>query len=292
LAQSSKTPNELWVDVTRKYFPTFKEFYGTEQEMLEYGLGFQQIYGSFEEAFYEFFSLSEFCLSLRTIKDDFVKLVMITSIIEKLNSKQPYITFSQWLSQRKKGSELENEHINKIWNEYNKIYGCSGKFRTYFQKYLNQKEQIELLTTLLISDTVNGNLEFVPFLCYDKKTCSQFVTHCKIGHVFANCPAFNNKKLVKDGIREFAEFLYNLRNKFVHDAHIFHLTELCFGEPAWLFTYIPYEFKYIKRPSYSGMVVLRLTVTDLENKLLRDFKKLLSSFIGIRKQYLNRTAIS
>lgn len=280
MTKSEKSANELWIENVKRYFPTFKEIYDSEKEMLDYGLGFQQIYKSFEKAFFELFSLSEFYLVFRIIENDFLKLVMITSIIEKLSSKKDYVTFSQWLSQMKKNGLEDNTSL--LWNEYNKKYGCSGKFRSYFQNYLSEKEQIELLTTIQVFDLVDGKNELVPLFCYDKNACGSKVSQCNMGYVFANCTALNNKKLAKDGIKEFSEFLYSLRNEFVHDAHIFHFSEKLSGETVPFFTYIPYEFRYLKRPFYSGIVTLRLTVADLERKLSRDFKKLLRNYIKMR----------
>jgi hypothetical protein len=157
--------------------------------MLDYGLGFQQIYNSFEKAFFELFSLSEFYLVFRTIENDFLKLVMITSIIEKLSSKKDYVTFSQWLSKMKKNEPID--FTNLLWNEYNKIYGCSGKFRRYFQNYLSEKEQIELLTTIQVFDLIDEKSELIPLFCYDKNTCSDKVNLCNRGYVFDNCTAYH-----------------------------------------------------------------------------------------------------
>jgi hypothetical protein len=280
MAKSEKTTDELWIENVKKYFPTFKEIYDSEKEMLDFGLGFQRIYETFEKAFSELFSLSEFYLVFKTVENDFLKLVMMSSIIEKLSSKKDYITFSQWLSQTKR-NDIEN-NTNLLLNEYNKTYGCSGKFRSYFQNYLSEKEQIELLTTIQVFESVNGKDELVPLFCYDKNACSDKVNLCNRGYVFVNCTALNKKKIAREGIKEFSDFLYSLRNKFVHDAHVFYFSEKASEEPIPFFTYIPYEFKHIKKPSYSGMVVLKLTVADLEKKLNRDFKKLLTNYIKMR----------
>ena len=93
MPQSQKTSEELLIDPIKKYFPLFKEIYDSEQEMLNYAIGFQEVYQAADRAFYELFSLSEFVLVWKRIEDDFLKLIMITSIIEKLNSREIMLPF-------------------------------------------------------------------------------------------------------------------------------------------------------------------------------------------------------
>jgi len=47
---------------------------------------------------------------------------MLTSIIEKLNSKEDYLTFPEWISKENKKEELKKRGLS-LWDEYNKIYG-------------------------------------------------------------------------------------------------------------------------------------------------------------------------
>lgn len=280
--QTDKTADELWIDTIKKYYPTFNKIFQSEQDLIDCSLGFRQIYKDNGEAMFEFFSLSEYMLVLNSIKDDFVKLIMVTSVIKKLNSKKEYMTFTQWLSQRKQTEKQEN--INKLWNDYNIDFGCSGKFRKYFQN-LKEQEQVELLTTIQFFQNVNGNNEPVPLFCYDNKDCSDKVNLCVMGYVFPNCPVLNDKKRLNDSIKELSEFLYTLRNRFVHDAVMPHFSESSHENTVIpLLHYIPYEFKYISQPNYSGNVWLRLRASDLENKVRRDFKSLLLNFIKTRKE--------
>jgi hypothetical protein len=279
---------ELWMTMGKRYFPLFHEIYESEEEIVKIGLGFQQMYKHFGKAFYEFYTISEYYRTMKSMKADFVRLVMVTSLIEKLNSTKDYITFSEWIA-KKQGTQKIDSNYNALLDEYNQTYGSSGKFRLFFQKYLSEKEQTELLTSVLVLESTPDGLsirEFVPLFCYRKELCYDNAVHCKIGQIVSNCPAIRDKKILKDGIREFAEFLYQIRNKFVHNAVVYNLPELASKELEWQFTYIPYKFKYIKSPPfYNDYVLFRIAFFDIEKIFERNFKKLLKNYIeGRRKE--------
>ena len=285
MSKQKKTPEEFCEDFVKRYFRLFNEIYGSEKEMLQYCIKFQQIYKTPRRAFEEFLTLSEFCRAMKLMKIDFIKVIMITSIIEKLSSKEDYIEFLEWVSKKEKEGTLTCRDIKKVWNEYNKDFGCSWKFRSFFRDYLTKREQLELLISVSYYVRIDDNRSpsLVPLFCYDKKVCKPKKLVCAFGFIDENCPAFKDEKILKDGIKEFADFLYNLRNRFVHDAHMFGLSEEAFGNTALLVTYVPYKFRYIKRPLYNGNVVLRLSGKKLEEILDRNFNKLLSKHIAMRK---------
>lgn len=296
-----KTPQEVLEEFVKKDFLFFKEIYSSEEEMLEYGFKFKQIFTTFERAFDEFYNISEFYRALKligsnndtkseTIADffkpkknrvDFIKLIMIISLIEKLSSGKDFIEFSEWI----KLNKLENEKVLRAWNKYNKEHGCSHKFRNFFQNedYLTKKEQLALLRSVSYYVSNNDNsLTDVPLFCYDAPKCGKRRFGCKFV-ADEECAALNNGKVLKDGIKEFANFLYEMRNKFVHDASMISLSEEFMGETSYLYDYIPYRLRYLKRPSYKGFVGLKLSAQNLENILNRNFKKLLDNYIEIRK---------
>lgn len=285
MSKQEKTPKESCEYLVRRYFRIFAEVYSSEKEMLQYCLKFQQIHKTLKRAFEEFFTLSEFYRAMKLMKSDFTKVIMITSIIEKLSSKEDFIEFSEWVSKKEKEDTLRCRGIQKVWNEYKKDFGCSGKFRSFFRDYLTEREQLELLVSVSYYVRIddNGSPSLVPLFCYDRKVCKPKKHVCAFGFVDENCPAFKDEKILKNGIKEFADFLYNLRNRFVHAAHMFGLSGEAFGTTALLATYVPYKFRYIKRPSYNGNVVLRLSGKKLEEILNRNFKELLSDYITMRK---------
>jgi len=293
----NESPEEKWKNVVEEQFPYFKEIYNSEDEMLNYGLKFQQTYKEYMKAFDEFFGISEFFRVIQLLtkskneskkdswtyhyekREDALSLIMMISLIEKLCSEKDFVPFHEWI--REKG--LECGKIRKIWEEYNKDFGCSHKFRNFFagQEYLEIGEQIKLLRSIryFVKDK-DSKTAFMPMFCYDDARCK--IEYClTLDNV--KCPAFKNGKLRKDGLKEFAKFLYTLRNRFVHDAHLFRLSE----ESAQLGTsyvgdYISYEFCYIKKPPYAGAVMLNLSPFDLKKILDKNFKKLLDNYIKAR----------
>lgn len=285
MSRENKTPKEFCEDFVKRYFRFFNEVYNSEEEILDYCLRFQKIHKTLKRAFEEFFTLSEFYRVLRRMKNDFIKLIMITSIIEKLSSKKDFMDFSGWVSEKKKDEKLRGKTIEKVWEEYNKDFGCSGKFRRFFQnpEYLSKTEQIALLKSICyFIRTDDNSMSLVPLFCYNKEVCGPRNHGCMFDSD-ANCPAFEEEKILKKGIQEFASFLYSLRNRFVHDAHMFGLSSEDLGTTSFLLSYVPYKFRYIKRPLYKGSVVLRLSGEKLEEILNRNFKKLLNEYIAKRE---------
>lgn len=283
MSEQKKTPEGHCEDFVRRYFRFFNEVYSSDREMLQYCLKFQQIYQPLKRAFDEFYSLSEFYRAMKLMKTDFIKLIMITSIIEKLSSKKDFVEFGDWVSKRRKRNMIGSESIEKVWQEYNKDFGCSGKFRRFFQNpdYLSKTEQMALLKSVcyLVEDD-NNSKSLVPLFCYNKNVCGPRNYGCRYDS--ENCPAYKEERILKKGIKEFADFLYNLRNRFVHDAHMFGLSREVLGTTSDFFTYVPYTFRHIRRPSYNGFVVMRLTGKKLEEILNRNFEKLLDGYIDTR----------
>ena len=285
MSKKKKTPKEFCEDLVKKDFRFFKDVYDSEKEMLEYCLKFQKIHKPLWRAFEEFFSLSEFYRAMKMMKNDFIKLLMITSLIEKLSSKKDFTEFSEWVSEKEKEGMLEGKRIQKIWEEYNEDFGCSGKFRRFFlnPEYLSKKEQITLLKSIcyfLRND--DSSIFLVPLFCYSKKVCGLKDHGCEY-ESYTECSAFREEKILKKGIKEFANFLYNLRNKFIHDAHLFGLSSEIMGTTSFSLYYVPYKFRYIKRPSYKRRVVIRLSGKKLEEILNRNLKKLLNTYIAMRE---------
>lgn len=305
-----KTPQEVLDEFVKTHFPFFKEIYDSEGEMLEYGLKFKQIFTTFERAFNEFYTISEFYRALKLIgsnynaksetiadlltleksKTDFVRLIMIISLIEKLSSGKDFIEFSEWT----KLNRLENEKVLTAWNTYNKEHGCSHKFRNFFQNedYLTKSEQLALLRSVsYYVRNKDKTLTEVPLFCHDAPKCGKKRFGCKFV-ADEECRALKEEKVLKDGIKEFANFLYEMRNRFVHNANMINLSEEFRGEASFLYDYVPYKLRYLKRPSYNGFVGLKLSAKNLENILNRNFKKMLNNYIDMRKTNENTPNIN
>ncbi|MCW4004637.1 MAG: PAS domain-containing protein [Candidatus Bathyarchaeota archaeon] len=212
---------------------------------------------------------------------DCIKLVMIISLIEKLSSGKDYIDFSTWV----KNNHLTDKKILKAWADYNKEYGCSQKFRNFFlnETYITKAEQISLLksVTYFIMDD-NGTLCNVALFCYDKERCKAERFGCTFTSS-EDCEAYKDDNIRKKGMKEFATFLYSMRNGFVHDANLIRLSEESMGTTALLWDFVPYKFHYISRNDYKGHVLMTLSVTSLEKIMDRNLKKLLDNYLLMRK---------
>lgn len=296
-----KTPEEQWTDFVRQDFPFFTEIYDSEDEMLRYGLKFQQIYGTFQKAFDGFYSLSEFYRAIQLLtknenaekkgilelfsehqykkNEDILSLIMVISLIEKLSSQKDYLSFSEWVKER----NLKNGKIMDVWNEYNEEFGCSHKFRNFFlsRQYLKKEEQLKLLRSVgCFVKNENRNAQLVPLFCYDRGRCGERKHGCMFDSY--DCPAFLDEKVMKIALEEFANFLYELRNRFVHNAHMFRLSEEYAGlsGKSTLADYVLYKFRYLERIPFKGAVIINLSALDLKRILDANFKKLLDSYIA------------
>lgn len=109
MSKEKKTPKEFCEDFVKRYFRVFNEVYSSQREMLEYCLKFQKIHKTLKRAFEEFFTLLEFYRAMRRMEIDFIKLIMITSIIEKLSSAKDFMEFSEWVSEKKGRREVKRQ---------------------------------------------------------------------------------------------------------------------------------------------------------------------------------------
>ena len=95
--------------------------------------------------------------------------------------------------------------------------------------------------------------------------------------------------MMEKGIQEFATFLYDLRNNFVHNARVFGLpfnprnaNHVGFTTKPSFSDFMEYEFSYLKKPKFEGIVVLMLNPDDIVRILERNFKALLNSYVLAR----------
>jgi len=115
--KTSKSDLEKTVDTN---FPFFVNIFCSKDEMTEYWNKFSEIGDELT-----IFTISQFYVFLKQIEErkyDSLRLIMLASIIEKLNSKEDYLTFPEWISKENKKEELKKRGVS-LWDEYNKIYG-------------------------------------------------------------------------------------------------------------------------------------------------------------------------
>jgi hypothetical protein len=333
-----------WQSLINNEFAVYQEIYGSKEEMLRFGLKFQQIYRDYKIAFNEFYSINQFYLILKNIfknkklhndfldfsapnqqSEDIHALMMTISLIEKLTSQEDYLTFPEWL---KKGESSQDpkEKIGRAntfcysqfrkacsekFREYNETFGCSHRFRNFFveQKFITKKEQMQLLKSISYYPQDGKQTSHVPMFCYSDNECGgkdcfnkkneimcrgndcfneSTCVRRELGCLYIkeeNCPAYLSDQKLEKAIKEFANFLYTLRNRYVHNAHIFSLSsndERCFHTPALLDYIVNYRFRDDKKKPFTGCIVIRLDPQDLINIVNRNFKELLNQYTDIR----------
>ncbi len=278
------TPEQFWNSFVKENFMFFKEIYSSEKEMLEYGLKFQQT-GDIKKAFLEFYTISEFYRALKLVRDGFVRLIMIISLVERLSSKRDYVEFSNWV----KMAKADDMKVLEAWRKYNEDeeFGCSRKFRDFFKNrsYLSKNEQISLLQSIKYYSIREGKRMTSPLFCYQEE-CGKGTRDCVfhygkplgrdltslmsyednefVRYGIEDCPLFRDDKLLNKNMNEFATFLYVMRNKFVHNATLFHLSEEFHGSTSFMVDYMEYDFRHIKKPNFKGTIVLTLSPDNLE----------------------------
>ena len=285
----------------KENFQYFKEVYDSEQEMLEYWKKFSDVPKPNKSAINEFYDISSFYKAMKLTKDDFIKLIMITSLVERLNSDKDHKKFPEWLDDQGKVEKACNKkEIKRLWGAYNEEFGCSSKFRNFFKgKYLTKEEKVTLLKSVSFYTTLDDggkSSHLMPMFCYDKNYCyfrEPFIS-CPLSPLNYNkddCPICKDVKKLEIGLDEFAEFLYSMRNNFAHDAHMPTLAPPL--EPVVheggatmsmsMFAYTHYKFKRRKKPDYLGWICIDLNVNYIEKILNRNFKKLLENYVEVRK---------
>jgi hypothetical protein len=304
----NKKPEAVIRELVEKNFHLFEGIFASKDEMLSYGLKFLEAYGDYSKAIDDFLSISEYYRTLNLLamdnqdsegeqtsdffdsffspknRFDYIRLIMVISLIEKLRAGKEYIDFSAWV----KAQGLENGSVLRLWAKYNEEFGCSHKFRNFFieEQFVTKDEQIELLKSISFFQKIDGKLASVSLFCYDKKKCGSIEFDCRYTYN-ETCKILNDDKARKKCIKEFASFLYSMRNGFVHDANLISLSEENRGGSSFLSDYVPYKFKYIKRPEYKGFVNITLTSGKIEHLLNRNFKQLLDNYLEERKQLLS-----
>ena len=257
---------------------------------------------------------------------------MTISLIEKLTSKEDYITFSDWLKRDEYSQDIQEDiertshplcyaqiqkACNKKFNEYNEAFGCSQRFRNFFaeQKYITKKEQMNLLRSISYYPKDGKQTSHVPMFCYSDNQCGGKDCFDKKNEIMCRgndcfdelkcikkefgclyvkddkCPVYRSDQKLKKAIKEFANFLYTIRNNYVHNAQIFTLSsndERYFNTPALLDYIVNYRFRDKKKKPFTGCIEIRLDPQDVINIVNRNFKTLLNEYVVVRLEKLLR----
>jgi len=276
-------------------FAYFKEIYKNEKEMSQYWQKFQDA-GKQEIALLDFAGLHEFYKTMKATNNSLIKLIMIISLIEKLSSNREYVDFAEWLEEHRQATENKRcksiqKHCKNLWNEYNKEFGCSSKFRRFFNnsEFITKDEQIALLQSVSIFEKDRPYFRVHPF-CFDKNcpiTNIERVTSVSImtGNPRSDCekcPLFEDHKKLKKAMDEYALFLYEVRNRFVHNASLVPFPSgkrSLFGSEEEMVSITRYRFRRDRKRAVILRVFINSGTDQLEIILDRNFKKMLKSCI-------------
>jgi len=165
---------------------------------------------------------------------------------------------------------------------------------------LNDDEKIDLLTKFKID---SGDYEFEPFCFQSKDKChyrDKLITMEngklieKLGYYYYNCngivyknecPAMNDKKILRKGISKFANLLYDLRNNFAHQSKIptfsYRLPLEKFGKNNEHVITIgrTTTLTFIKTNEYEGLCSIELNPVDLYNLVMKYLSFLFNKYL-------------
>jgi len=280
-----------------KNFAFFKDVYQTKEEMLGYCEKFRGTHETLTVS--DFLAIHEYYKTMRQMNNSTVKLVMIISLIEKLCSERKYVDFAEWLQETEHSSENEHckskhKHCKKMWNEYNQEYGSSGKFQKFFEnyKYVSRDEQIALVGSVeTYIKKSNGSLSLVKLLCHEA-TCPEEkkevdsnlgLVLAHLGCDYQKCPLLEDDGKLKRGIGDFAGLLYEIRNRFVHNAL---LTQFPSGKMSRFNVESPVvsmkelRFRKTKRRARTLRATIAFGAEQLETILNYNFKQLLDAYVA------------
>jgi len=143
------------------------------------------------------------------------QLVIMTSIIEKLNKRVRRLRFDKWY--KKNEEKYANKKCTNAWNDYNVIYGSGKSFRKFFD-LLSDEEKLNLLLKIRRVDLITR--ENTPFCFRSQDDCFHSSVWCKGVNDRPHCPALQEDKVLTKGIKKLADHLYSLRSKFVHESDL------------------------------------------------------------------------
>jgi len=271
--------------------PVIQKIFSSKEEAINYCKRFQKI-----GRFWTLYDIAQFLYFSDKMKDAYTKideparilfdvnrLIMMTSIIEFLNSKEDFVTFNDWIKKEGKHDELRRRGID-IWHEYNRIHGAAEKFRTFFNEYLTKEEKIKLMKSVQFYQ--RQRKEFFPLFCFKGAECNVQYSYCTFDARKEKCPAYVSEKRISKGIKEFANFLYTLRSKFVHEAKLFVLPKPLpqgVGGSSWLVDY--FEYKFITRDYfYKGTIMLELFGIQFTELVQKYLKTIMNNYVETRSK--------
>ena len=209
---------------------------------------------------------------------EFIDFIMLTSIIELLQTTTKYQTFDEWLETVDK-SIINAKKCKSLLNDYNKIHGCSGKFRRFFIDYLDDEEKISLLGRIKISsDNTSSNGKIVAF-CYLGNICDSQINEswCNIEVERTEGPIVQDKRKLKKSLTELCNFLYEMRNQFVHAGRI----------PIFPTANVNFVSDFYETRIYKGVIINELTIEFLYSLVAKYLSKLLDSYLGKSKRVIS-----
>jgi len=265
--------------------------FSSKEEAIKYVRKFLKI-----DRFWDLYFVAQSVYLLEKVKESYTKvdeysrrlididrLIMMASIVELLNSKEDFLKFNEWIKQERKDEELRNRGV-AVWHEYNRIHGSREKFRTFFEESLTKDQKIKLLKSVQFYQ--KEKKDFFPLFCFKGAECNVDHSYCTFDSDKRSCPAYMSTQRVNRGIREFADFLYTMRSKFVHEAKLFLLPQpLAEGVGGSSFLFDLYEYKFTQRKrSYKGVIKLGLLSIQFTELVQKYLKMLLDRYIETRTE--------
>ena len=274
------TPNdEYYYDIVKKFDISIDDF-------LEVLKGFNKYEDTYKRFIpYDVFDMIKISEEIKfdDALFDGLHLVLITSIIELLTTWTEYIPFDHWYKQNEE--KYKNEKCTRAWNDYIVIHGKRKNFRSFFID-LKRDEKFDLLH--MIKKKYKNHEEFRPF-CYQGKKCDYSKFNCNYEAIKQNCLAYNDDKILNDGIKDLANHLYNFRSLFVHLAR---LPRFASDPPSYkekqkdgLHIHLKSMAGYIlKENNHYAFYVSELYIEDFFKLVMKNLIKMMKKYLNIVKQ--------
>ena len=160
----------------------------------------------------------------------------------------------------------------RAWNDYIAIHGKRKNFRGFFIN-LEREEKFDLLQLI---KRKYEDYDEMRYFCYQGEQCNYSKFYCNYETIKRDCPAYDDDKILKDGIKKLANHLYDFRSKFVHEARFPRFA----SDPP----------SYVKKTSNQHIIKLKTSVwylLKINNKYERFISELyVKDFFRIVMKYL------
>jgi len=158
---------------------------------------------------------------------DALKFIAIFSLIEKLCSEQKFVELKEWMQSNEiiqeyepKRSELPLKELFKSLIEgYHRYHGSTQKILQFF-RILEKEEKIAVIRYIRKVFSKRYGIPLIPICHRSGCKFDELCQSCNFDSDRGKCPIWGSEEKLNDCLERIAKDIYEIRNKFVHDAII------------------------------------------------------------------------